>query len=229
VLVDNDANLGALAERWWGAGRDIDDFAYIKVATGVGSGHIIRGEIYRGGSGVAGELGHLGIDAEGPRCVCGLRGCLAAFVGASALVARATAGLGQRRDSELAGKEITTAAIADAALAGDPLALEVVREAADHLGVAVAGMLNLMNPRMVIIGGGLERLGELLLEPLRAAMRTRTFASSIAAAEIRTSTLGARGVAIGAATLVLDAALADLRRFQIARRADHGDRPYTRT
>ena len=81
VMVDNDANLGALAEHWWGAGRDVDDLAYIKVATGVGSGHVIGGEIYRGATGVAGEIGHIAIDPHGKPCICGLRGCLVTMVG----------------------------------------------------------------------------------------------------------------------------------------------------
>ena len=89
VLVDNDANLGALAEGWWGAGSGVDDFAYVKIATGVGSGHVIGGRIYRGATGVAGEIGHMAIDPHGGPCICGLRGCLATLVGAPALVERA--------------------------------------------------------------------------------------------------------------------------------------------
>lgn len=214
VLVDNDANLAALAERWWGAGREIDDFAYVKLATGIGLGHILGGEIYRGAAGFAGEIGHLAIDPHGEPCICGLRGCLATFVGSKALVARATTLLADYPESLLAAKELTIAAIEDAALAGDRLALRVVHEAAEYLGIAVAGLLNLNNPSMVILGGGLVRVGELLLEPLREAVRSRTLVSSVAAAEIRTSELGPQAAAVGAATLLLDAALNDPRMFQ---------------
>jgi predicted NBD/HSP70 family sugar kinase len=216
LLVDNDANLGALAERWWGAGRDVQDFAFIKVATGVGSGHIIDGKIYRGASGIAGEIGHLALDPNGAPCVCGLRGCLATLVGSQALVARAAALLGQHPASALAGRPITIRSLVDAALAGDALAQQVVREAGEHLGVAVAGMLNLMNPAVVIVGGGLARLGELLLEPLRRTVNARSLVSSVAASEIVTSALGAQDVAVGAATLVLQAALEDYHRFPVA-------------
>ena len=216
VFLDNDANLGALAERWWGAGREVDDFAYVKVATGVGAGLIVRKEIYRGANGVAGEIGHLAIDPQGERCVCGLRGCLATRVGSRSLIARATALRGEYPDSPLAGSEVTTTAIEDAALAGDPLALRVVDEAADYLGIAVAGMLNLLNPGKVIVGGGLSRLGELLLSRLRRSLASRTLVGSIAPTEIVTSELGPRTVAIGAATLVLQNALADLRHFRTA-------------
>ena len=216
VFVDNDANLGALAERWWGAGRDVDDFAYVKVATGVGAGLIVRKEIYRGANGVAGEIGHLAIDPKGELCVCGLRGCLATRVGSRALIARAAALQDEYPESPLSGKELTITAIEDAALSGDPLALRVVEEAAEYLGIAVAGMLNLLNPGRVIIGGGLARLGELLLSRLRRSMSSRTLVSSIAPTEIVTSELGPRTVALGAATLVLQNALADLRHFRTA-------------
>jgi glucokinase-like ROK family protein len=216
LLVDNDANLGALAEHWWGAGCGVDDFAYIKVATGVGSGHVIGGEIYRGATGVAGEIGHLAIDPHGNPCICGLRGCLATLVGAPALEARARELCAEYPGSALAGKDIGISAIEDAALAGDPLALQVVQEAAGYLGIAVAGMLNLMNPSMVVVGGGLARLGEMLLEPLRETVRRQTLVSSVAASEMRTSQLGPQATAIGAATLVLKAALADERLFPAA-------------
>lgn len=211
LFVDNDANLGALAEHAWGAGRGVDDFAYVKVATGVGSGHVIGGEIYRGATGVAGEIGHMAIDPQGAPCICGLRGCLATLIGTPALEARTRALLPGYPTSVLAGKEPTITAIEDAALAGDPLALRVTTEAAEHLGIALAGMLNLMNPALVILGGTLARLGELILKPLRETVERRTLVSSVAASEIRTSELGDKAVAVGAATLVLKAALADPR------------------
>jgi len=213
LLVDNDANLGALAEHWWGAAWGVDDFAYIKVATGVGSGHVIGGEIYRGATGVAGEIGHLAMDPHGKPCICGLRGCLATLVGAPALEERARELRTEYPDSVLARGNTGIAAIEDAALAGDPLALQVVQEAAGYLGLAVAGLLNLMNPSLVVVGGGLARLGELLLEPLRETVRRRTLVSSVAASEIRTSKLGPQATAIGAATLVLKTAFAEERIF----------------
>jgi glucokinase-like ROK family protein len=216
VLVDNDANLGALAELWWGAGRGRADSIYIKCATGIGSGHIINGRIYRGASGTAGEIGHLAIDPHGPPCVCGLRGCLVTFVGTPGLLRRAGELLAHDADSALPRHGLTITQLEDAALAGDPVAVRVVTEAADYFGIAVAGLLNLLNPSVVSIGGSLARLGELLLEPLRQSVRTRTLVTSLAAAEIVASELGDRDVAVGAATLLLDAALDDLSRFPAA-------------
>ena len=218
LFVDNDANLGALAEQWWGAGRGVDDSTYIKMATGIGSGHIMGGRIYRGASGIAGEIGHVAIEPQGELCICGLRGCLATLVGSQALVARARALLDEYPDSRLRAGEITVGSIEDAALAGDPLGRRVAREAADYLSVAIADLLHLLNPSVVILGGGLSRLGELLLEPLRASVASRTFVDSIQAAEIRMSELGPRSIAIGAATLVLEAALSDSRLFPVRRR-----------
>lgn len=209
VFVDNDANLGAVAEKWWGAGRGIDDFTYIKVATGVGAGYVIRGQVYPGATSVAGEIGHLAIDPEGEPCICGNRGCLATLVGTPALVARAEELLPELPDSVLADDRITITAIEDAALEDDPLALKVVGEAAHNLGIAVAGVLNLMNPATVIIGGGLARVADRLLIPLRETVMNRTLVSSVADTAIRTSELGPRSIAVGAATRVLEAALAD--------------------
>lgn len=209
VLVDNDANLGALAERWWGAGQGKDDFTYVKISTGIGAGHMINGKIYRGSSGFAGEIGHISVVPDGEPCVCGNRGCLGTVVGSQALVARAEELRAQYPDSLLFDADLTIDAVEDAALEGDPLGLQVVREAADHLGLAIAEVLNLMNPSSVILGGNLARVGEALLVPLREAVLPRTLVSAVAASEIRTSDLGPRSVAVGAATLVLDAALED--------------------
>ncbi len=217
LYVDNDANLGALAEYWWGAGRGIDDFIYIKAATGIGAGYILKGDIYRGGSGYAGEIGHLSIDPDGAACVCGLSGCLVTVVGANALVERARHLSGNYPQSSLAAGAISLGGIEEAALSGDPLALELVREAAGHFGVAIAGLINIMNPSAVILGGSLSGLGEVLLAPLRQDVNSRTNIRTTGITDIRVSELGRRSVAIGAATFVLNAALEDPRLFPLKR------------
>jgi predicted NBD/HSP70 family sugar kinase len=222
LLVDNDANLGALAEHWWGLGGDADNLAYIKVATGIGSGHVIGGEIYRGATGVAGEIGHIAIDPQGKRCICGLRGCLVTLVGGRALEERAAELATDFPKSTLAGKKFTVHDIETAGLAGDPLALQVIREAAENLGTAVAGLLNLMNPAVVVLGGDLARLGDLVLDPLRERVRNRTLISSVAAAEILASKLGPQSVAVGASTLVLKSALDDSRLFPAMKASSNG-------
>jgi predicted NBD/HSP70 family sugar kinase len=219
VFVDNDANLGALAEHWWGVGVGARQLAYVKVATGLGAGLIIDGKIYRGGAGIAGEIGHTSIDRTGARCICGLNGCLATYVGARALVDQARA----RRDHETSAlstpRTLTLERLIDAAIGGDALAVDVVRSAGVNLGIGIANLLNLLNPQMVVLGGALVRTGELLLAPLRETLETRSLSESIAHAEVVQSKLGEQGTAIGAATFVLEAALEDLSMFPIPKLA----------
>lgn len=219
VLLDNDANLGALSEHWWGAGRGVDDLVYIEVSAGIGSGHIVGGKVYRGANGVAGELGHLPIDLNGTPCECGLRGCLTHLVSERDVVARAQRLRAEHPDSSLGrqGAEITIAAIEAAAADGDRLALRVVDEAVGFLATGIAGMLNLLNPSMVIVGGTLARLGDLLVVPLRRAVQERTRVSCASPAQIVAGALGERAVALGAAAYALETALADLSLFPTVR------------
>jgi predicted NBD/HSP70 family sugar kinase len=135
------------------------------------------------------------------------------LIGTPALLERARELLEEHPDSMLAGGDFDVGGLEEAALVGDSVAVQVAQEAAGHLGIVVAGLLNLMNPSMVVVGGDLTGLGELLLVPLRETARSRTLVSSVKAAEIRASELGPKSVAIGAATLVLKAALEDSRLF----------------
>lgn len=208
VHVDNDANLGALAEHWWGAGSDIDDFIYVKLAHGIGAGYVLNGEIYRGAGGVAGEMGHFPIDPKGERCVCGLNGCLATFVSLPALEDRVKYFSSKYPESPLLDKDINYEAIEKAAIERDKMALEIVSEVAEYLSRALIGWFNLMNPNLAILGGGLASLGELLLKPIRDRVQDKTLVSK-AAVDIRTGMLGPRAVAIGAATLALEAMFSD--------------------
>ena len=212
VHVDNDANLGALAEHSWGAGKGVDDLIYIKIAHGIGAGYILNGKIYRGAGGVAGEMSHLPIDPQGKECVCGLKGCLSTFVSAPALADRVRSLINNYPESVLSGKQLAISDIEDAALSGDKLALHVVEEAAEYLGIAVSGWVNLMNPDMVIIGGSMARLDGLLLQPIQKQLQTCKLMNSVAGVRLRTGELGTRAVAIGAATFALKEAF-DERNF----------------
>lgn len=208
VHVDNDANLGAVAENWWGAGKGIEDLVYIKVAHGIGAGYILNGEIYRGAGGVAGEMGHLPIDPNGPPCVCGLNGCLATLVGAPAVVQRASELSSEYPDSCLKTNQAIFSALRAAVEKGDPLAARLVDEITDYLAIAIAGWFNLMNPKLAILGGSMAILGEFVVVPLRAKIRGKTLVSE-AAVDIRIGELGPKAVAVGAATLALEAMFAD--------------------
>ena len=214
VEVDNDANLGALAEHWWGAGRGYADLAYVKVATGVGAGILIRGRIYRGATGIAGEIGHTAIDPDGPRCRCGLSGCLEAMVGTAALLQRANEQLVMLKPlPEWACDELTVQSLIAAAHAGDATARGLITGAGQALGVAMANLLNLVNPGRIVLGGHLTEAGTMLLDPLRAALSERALWSSVEGSELVISPLGDQAVALGAATLLLQAALEDPQRL----------------
>ena len=209
VVMDNDANLGALAEQWWGAGQDGRDLAYVKVATGVGAGLIIHGDIYRGTAGIAGEIGHIPVDPVVGRCVCGLDGCLNLRLGTRALVERANELRSQYTKSTLPRRGLSVSRIVEAAFDGDRLARAVVEEAGRYLAIGVAALLNLLNPATVVFGGSLTRAGEMLLRPLRETLGERTPSSSVQQSDFVISSLGIEGTARGAATLVLRAALDD--------------------
>jgi predicted NBD/HSP70 family sugar kinase len=205
VFVDNDANLGALAELWWGAGSSAKDLAYIKVATGIGAGLIIDGRIFRGSGGIAGEIGHTSIDPNGPQCVCGLKGCLTTFVGTPALLERAKNELLKRGLDRRPPERIEE--LVSAALDGDPMSVESIQYAGDKLGVGIANMLNLLNPKTVVLGGGITGASDLLLDAVRRTIHALSLPASILNAEIRTTELNEWGIALGAATLVLEGAL----------------------
>ncbi len=206
IFLDNDANVGALAEKWWGHGRDVPNFAFIKLGTGVGCGLIIDGSVYRGAGGTAGEIGHSSIDPNGPVCRCGLNGCLEALTGAPAIIEAVQCYLAAGRQSQLAGA-FTVAEVAAAARAGDPVATEVITTAGRYLGIAIANLLNLVNPGLIVLWGGITDASEMLLTQLRQTVRERSFSKSTAEAIITTSRLGEDAIAIGAATLVIQQTL----------------------
>lgn len=212
VYIENDSNAGALAELWWGD-REVRDLAYVKVATGIGAGFIIDGKLYRGADGSAGEIGHLSADPHGKECICGSRGCLTTLIGTGAILERAGAEIVTRSG----GPVETIQDVIEATLDGDRAARRLIESVGDSLGIALAGLLNVLNPRMVVLGGELTELGEILFDPLRVALRRQALFSSIARTSIVASRLGTHAIAVGATALVLDAALDDLEMFNSVR------------
>lgn len=210
VFVENDANLGALAETWWGAGRWAQSLAFVQIAYGVGSGLILHGRIHRGHQGTAGEIGHISLDPQGPLCVCGLQGCLNMLVGERELLERVRARAAQHRGSALAArKRPTLEHLVEASRAYDPLASEVLNYAGGVLGTAIASLLNLLSPEVVVLGGSLTQAGAALLEPLEHTVQRMSLVRRPAPGEIQVSSLGPGAVALGAATLVLESVLDD--------------------
>lgn len=158
VAVENDANAGAVGEFVQGAGRGVANMAYIKVAHGVGAGLVLNGELFRGATGSAGELGHMTLDEQGEVCRCGNRGCLETFISSEAVLRL----LGHTR-----GHELTISDVVDSALAGDVGCARVIGDTGRTLGTTVANLCNIINPELVVVGGELARAGDLLLDPLR--------------------------------------------------------------
>ena len=210
VRLDNDANLGALAEYWWGAGQDGGDLVFVKVATGIGAGLLIRGEIVDGAHGVAGELGHLSIDPNGPPCICGVNGCLNVIVGTQALLSRAEARRPHFPDSVLPSSGIDLPALIHAGQQEDELALEIFRFAGERLGTGLANLLNVLDPSTIVVGGDITRVGEPLMAPIRQTVLRRTLISSFSDERVVRSQIDKQSVALGAATLILRAALETL-------------------
>ncbi len=205
VFIDNDANLGALAELWWVAGPGVRNLVYLKVATGIGAGLIIDGRVFRGSNGIAGEIGHTAIDSSGARCECGLNGCLTTFIGTRFLLERAADYARSSGSTRPAPKNLDE--VVNAALAGEPIAVELIRYTGQRLGIGVANMLNLLNPDTVVLGGGITRAGDFLVGAVRKTIEQMSLAESISHADIRVSGLDEWGIAVGAATLVLESAL----------------------
>ncbi|WP_166844417.1 ROK family transcriptional regulator [Isoptericola sp. BMS4] len=196
VHVDNDANLGALAEARSGAGAGHDAVAYLRVSHGIGGGIVLGGRIVHGRGGVAGEIGHVTIDENGPICRCGNRGCLETFAGAGVLLAMLSESRGP----------LTLRDVIDAARAGDPGCRRVLFDAGQHLGVATASLCNLVDPEIVVVGGQLADAGEILLGPMRTVVEQRTMPSVSGPVSVVPSEHGATAEVRGALTLALDRA-----------------------
>ncbi len=199
----------AWGEKWYGAGQQADHLLYIRVGSGVAAGLILNGQLYLGQTANAGEFGHMTILPDGPLCNCGNQGCIAALVSSQALIVRARHLLRTGVPSALSEltqhhlDRLTLEHLIQVALDGDPVAAQVIREAGEYLGIAVANLVNLLNPGLVIIGGPLSQAGPLLFDALRAEVRRRALSSLLAVAEIIPSPLGSQAAAVGAAGLIL--------------------------
>ncbi|MEW9669383.1 ROK family transcriptional regulator [Ammoniphilus sp. 3BR4] len=205
VEIENDVRAMALGESWFGNGQGIDNFICINVGMGIGAGIILDNKLFTGSSFTAGEVGHTTIDPEGPKCSCGNYGCLQAIAAGPAIAARVQKEIRLGRESlitevvcgDLGG--ITGETVHQAALQGDPLAIEALENTGRYLGIGVANLINILNPSRVILGGGVSKAGEFILGPMKETVEKRALNS----ASICTVKLGDYGTAIGAATLVL--------------------------
>lgn len=210
IAMDNDANAAALGETRFGAGKGCSSILYITVSTGVGGGWILNGEIYHGATELAGEIGHVVIDPQGPPCVCGRRGCVEQLACGPAIarIARERMTREPARGDLLRAQiqndlsQVTALQVNKAALAGDGLAREIMRDAASALGFALGNVICLMNPERIIIGGGVSKAGPQYFKTVRAAARANVMPQLRDAVNIVRATLGDQAPLWGALALV---------------------------
>jgi predicted NBD/HSP70 family sugar kinase len=196
VLVGNDANLGALAEHMRGAGVGCDNLIYLHGDVGIGGGIIVGGKLLTGLGGYGGEIGHMVINPDGSRCSCGSQGCLESEVGERALLAAA----GRAEDPRVNGRD-AVAAVVDAAGRGDVAARDALHRVGDWLGLAVANLVNIFNPGLVVFGGMLREIYLGSAAQVRSRMATNVLAVSREKVRIRTPDLGDESTLVGAAEL----------------------------
>lgn len=211
VFVDNDANAAALAEQRRGAGSGATDVVLLTLGTGIGGGLVLGGEVYRGSLGAGAELGHMVVDLDGPLCGpgCPNRGCLEAVASGTALGREGTEAARLQPDSLLGrvaadGRAITGAVVTELAHDGDPAALEVMSLVGRRLGAGLSGIVNIFNPEVIVVGGGVMAAGELLLGPAREEMAARALPPIRDRVRLVPAHFGAESGMLGAALLAME-------------------------
>jgi glucokinase len=204
ATLDNDANCATVGEWWCGAAKGGRHVVGVTIGTGIGGGLILDGQLYHGASDVAGEVGHTTIDSTGRRCKCGNYGCLEAYASGPAIAERAREALAGGEASllrDLVGGDltrVTARVVYEASTRGDPVAREVVRDTARFLGAGIANLLNIFNPDVVVLAGGVTDAGDALLEPLRGEVRRRAFRPAVDACRIVPGILAGSAGVVGA-------------------------------
>jgi glucokinase len=202
IAIENDANAAAVGEHWLGAARGSGAMLMVTLGTGVGGGVILDGKLWRGIDGTAGEIGHVGVELNGPKCGCGSCGCVEQFASATAIVRQAHELLAQYPDSATAKlTPLTAAEVYRCGVEGDPLAIEVFRRAGTYLGMALASLINVLNPEVIVIGGGVAAGWDLFIDPLREQVKLRTFPEPGRRAQVVRAAYGDDAGLLGAAYL----------------------------
>ena len=205
VFVDNDANTMALGESCFGAGKGAKNVIALTLGTGVGGGLVLGGKLFHGSTFSAAEIGHMVVDSEGPLCACGNRGCIEAFVGNGYFTRQVRERLKSRKSIlkkwMKEGQELTPKLVQDAARSGDVFAKEQWKLTGERLGSFLAGLVNLLNPERIVIGGGIALGGELVLAPIRSAMKKKAFPIASRFVRVMPAVLGNDAGLVGAAAL----------------------------
>ena len=215
TFLINDANAAALGEFYFGAARGVCNFIYITLSTGIGGGIVIDGKIYTGAIGAAGEVGHMTIDDHGPICKCGNRGCWETLASGTALTREAKQRIKEGvRTSILEYTEgdvekVTAQVIHSAAEQGDSLAKELIAQTGYYVGVGLANLINIFNPQLIVIGGGLSNIGDMLLGPAFEVAEERAYKEAFQAVRFASAELGRNSGVLGAAAF----ALQEMRKF----------------
>jgi glucokinase len=208
ITVENDANAAAWGEFRFGAGSEVEHLVFITLGTGVGGGVIMAGVLLRGAQGAGAELGHVTIQATGPRCGCGNHGCLEALASGTAIGRRAREVANEKPNSALGRlaieRRVLGEDVTELAQKGDEAAISVLEEAGVWLGIGLAGFVNVFNPEVIAVGGGVARAGEFILRPAREEVRLRARSPSRDLVEIKEATLGPESGVLGAAALARD-------------------------
>jgi predicted NBD/HSP70 family sugar kinase len=217
-VLEDSVRAIALAERCFGIGTNLDDFVYIDVGMGIGAGIFLNGNLYKGFGGGAGEFGHMTVEENGPLCCCGNNGCLEMKASCAAVIHAARSAIEQGVDSKIrelvAGdlERISIEIIAEAAQENDSLAFRVLHDAVSNIGVALADVVNLLNPGVVVFGGPLFRTAPYLLDPLRRVLKQRALERSANQVQLRVSDLGGEAGALGAARAISEKVIERLYR-----------------
>jgi glucokinase len=208
VAVDNDANCAVLCEARVGAAAGCSDVVLLTIGTGIGGGLLIGGEVYRGWLGGGAEMGHMTVDMNGPPCQsdCPNYGCLETVCSGTALVRLVSVAVARRPDTALGraleeGRELTGPLVTEMAQAGDPVAMDAIAGIGHRLGIGLASLVNIFNPQMVVIGGGVSAAGDLLLDPAREVVRSRALAPNRDVVRVELAALGADAGLVGAALM----------------------------
>ena len=210
VWVENDADMAALGEHRFGAGRGFDHLIYITVSTGIGGGIITGGRLLRGAKISAAEIGHIVLDPQGPRCNCGGRGCLEALASGTAIARKALERISRGETSLINDlihgdlSKVTAEIVAQAAFKGDLVANQVIKEAATSLGLGVVNLIHLFDPEVVIIGGGVSKAGDLILEPVRQVIAERAMPDFKHRVKVVPSALGDNSGLFGAVAFAFE-------------------------
>lgn len=210
VYLEDNARAMALGEKEFGVGRETDNFLCVNLATGIGLGIVINGQLYQGASNCAGELGHIVVEPAGPRCVCGNYGCLEVMASGLAIARQAQDALQQGVASSMREmvkgrlENITAKTVCQAAKSGDKLAFTIIEKAANYLAVGLAAVINLFNPEVIILAGGLSLAGDVIWEPINRRLKVHALEMPLSKVNIVFSELGELLGALGATTLVLN-------------------------